>query len=117
MPRILRASLARNDLLDIWTHIAAESTPAIADNVLARLYGALEVLASAPYIGRERAEFADSPRSLAVRPYLLRTPDRRGRHRDLARVARRPAHGRPAAPAAWVRVAGVMPDKVGSEAG
>ena len=71
MPRILRASLARNDLLDIWTHIAAESTPAIADNVLARIYGALEVLASAPYIGRERAEFADSPRSLAVRPYVI----------------------------------------------
>ena len=71
MPRILRASLARTDLLGIWAHIAAESSAPIADNVLARLYGALEVLASAPYIGRERPEFAGGPRSLAVRPYLI----------------------------------------------
>ena len=71
MPGILRASLARTDLLGIWAHIAAESSAPIADNVLARLYGALEVLASAPYIGRERSEFAGGPRSLAVRPYLI----------------------------------------------
>lgn len=71
MARILRAALARADLLDIWTHIAGESSPAIAHTFLARIYGALEVVASAPYIGRERAEFDGSPRSLVVRPYVI----------------------------------------------
>jgi toxin ParE1/3/4 len=71
MARILRAPLARADLLDIWTYIADESSPAIADTFLARIYGALEVVASAPYIGRERAEFEGSPRSLVVRPYVI----------------------------------------------
>ena len=71
MARILRAALARADLLDIWTHIAGESSPAIADTFLARIYGALEVVASAPYIGRERAELDGSPRSLVVRPYVI----------------------------------------------
>ena len=71
MARILRAALARADLLDIWTHIAGESSPAIADTFLARIYGALEVMASAPYSGRERAGFDGSPRSLVVRPYVI----------------------------------------------
>ncbi|HKP78178.1 MAG TPA: type II toxin-antitoxin system RelE/ParE family toxin [Phenylobacterium sp.] len=71
MGRILRAPLARADLLDIWAHIANESSPSIADTFLARIYGALEVVASAPYIGRERAEFPGSPRSLVVRPYVI----------------------------------------------
>ena len=38
---------------------------------LARIYGALEVVASAPYIGRERVEFDGSPRSLVIRPYVI----------------------------------------------
>ena len=71
MPRILRAPLARKDLLDIWSYIATESSPSIADAFLARIYGALELAASAPYIGRERPEFAGSPRSVVVRPYLI----------------------------------------------
>ena len=71
MARILRAPLARADLLDIWTHIATESSPAVADTFLARIYGALDVLASAPHIGRRRAEFQGAPRSLVVRPYII----------------------------------------------
>lgn len=71
MARILRAPLARADLLDLWTHIASESSSAIADTFLARIYGALEIVASAPYIGRERSEFPGSPRSIVVRPYVI----------------------------------------------
>jgi len=71
MSRILRSPLARNDLLDIWTYIANESSTAIADGFLARIYGALEVVAQAPYIGRERAEFPGNPRSVVVRPYVI----------------------------------------------
>lgn len=71
MSRILRAPLARNDLLDIWAYIADQSSASIADGFLARIYGALEVVASAPYVGRERAEFPGSPRSIVVRPYVI----------------------------------------------
>lgn len=71
MARILRAPLARADLLEIWAYLARERSPALADNVLARLYGALEVLASAPFVGRERSEFEGCPRSLVVRPYVI----------------------------------------------
>ena len=70
-PRILRSPEARQDLLDIWAYVAGEAAPALADSVLARLYGAMEVLAEAPLIGRERAEFPGSPRSIAVRPYVI----------------------------------------------
>ena len=43
--RILRAPEARQDLLGIWAYIAGESAPAVAYTVLARLYGAMEVIA------------------------------------------------------------------------
>jgi toxin ParE1/3/4 len=70
-PRIVRSPLARQDLLDLWGYLAAETSPSLADGFLSRLYGALELLASAPYIGRERAEFPGSPRSIVVRPYVI----------------------------------------------
>jgi len=44
MPRILRAPLARNDLLDIWTYIADNSSAVTADRFLARIYGAFDVV-------------------------------------------------------------------------
>jgi toxin ParE1/3/4 len=69
--RILRAPAARADLLDIWSYIADESSATIADAFLARIYGALEVVSQAPYIGRERSEFSGSPRSVVVRPYVI----------------------------------------------
>lgn len=70
-PRILRAPEARQDLLDIWAYIAEQSAASIADAFLARLMGAMEVIAYAPHIGRERSEFPGSPRSIAVRPYII----------------------------------------------
>lgn len=71
MSRVLRAPLARNDLLDIWTYIAGNSSAAIADRFLARIYGALEVISQSPFVGRERPEFPGSPRSIVVRPYVI----------------------------------------------
>jgi len=70
-PRILRTPEARQDLLGIWVYIAEESAPAIADAFLARLSGALEIIAYAPHIGRERPEFSGSPRSIPVKPYVI----------------------------------------------
>jgi plasmid stabilization system protein ParE len=68
MARILRAPLARTDLLDIWSYIAEQSSDAIADGFLARIYGALEVVSQAPYIGRERSEFPGSPAASSCVP-------------------------------------------------
>jgi plasmid stabilization system protein ParE len=70
-PRIDRTPRARQDLMDIWTHVAAEATPSVADTFLARIYGALEIVAYAPFIGRERSEFRGMPRSIAVHPYVV----------------------------------------------
>jgi plasmid stabilization system protein ParE len=70
-PRILRAPEAKQDLLDIWAYIACESAPSIADAFLARIEGAMEIVAFAPYIGRERPEFIGRPRSIPVRPYMI----------------------------------------------
>jgi toxin ParE1/3/4 len=70
-PRILRSELAKRDLLEIWSYVSRESSPQIADAVLARLYGAMDVLAAAPLIGRARTEFRGRPRSFAVRPYVV----------------------------------------------
>jgi plasmid stabilization system protein ParE len=71
VPRLLISSRAERDLLDIWDYIAAEAAPAPADAVLARLHGAMEVLAAGPLIGRERPEFDGTPRSIVVRPYVI----------------------------------------------
>jgi plasmid stabilization system protein ParE len=70
-PQILRTPEAYQDLLDIWAYIARENAPSVADSVLARIHGALEVFAFAPKIGRERSEFSGTPRSFLVRPYVV----------------------------------------------
>jgi len=58
-------------LLDIWAYIARENAPSVADRVLDRIYGALELLAETPLIGRERIEFVGTPRSFSVRPFVI----------------------------------------------
>jgi hypothetical protein len=64
-PRILRAPEARQDFLEIWSYIAAQSAPAVADAVLARIYGASM---SSPTL----LTLAESARnSLAARAALL----------------------------------------------
>jgi len=69
--RIVRATQARIDTFEIWDYIARENSPAIADGMLARISGALEVLAFAPVIGRKRTDLRDKPRSFSVRPYIV----------------------------------------------
>jgi toxin ParE1/3/4 len=70
-PRVLRTPHARQDLLDIWAYIARQNAPLVADAVLGRIHGAIEILARTPLIGRERGEFPGKPRSFAVRPYVI----------------------------------------------
>lgn len=70
-PRIIRAPRARQDLIDIWKFVARDAAPPVADALLARIYGALDVIAYAPYIGRERREFRGEPRSIPVPPFVI----------------------------------------------
>ncbi len=69
--RVVRAALVRVDIFEIWNYIATENSPAIADAMLARITGAIEVLAWAPLIGRKRSDLRGSPRSFPVRPYTV----------------------------------------------
>ena len=100
-PRILRSPEAHRDLLDIWAYITDKSSPSIADGFLARLSGAMEVIAYAPHIGRERSEFRGRPRSVVVNPYVIfyePLPEGDGilvwrvihGRRELSRLVRRP---------------------------
>ncbi len=101
MPRIVRTRAADSDLGRIWFSIAESNSPMIADAMLARVFGAMDVLASAPLIGRKRADLRGSPRSLAVKPYTIvyePLPDGDGIYvwrvlhgaRDLQRIVKRP---------------------------
>lgn len=70
-PRLLFATDARADLFDVWSYISREHATAIADAFLARIRGALEIVASAPLIGRVRPELVGRPRSIVVPPYVV----------------------------------------------
>lgn len=61
---------AREDLIDIWAHIAADSSQA-ADRVLDRLDAAAEVLAAHPRIGPPRDDIRPGLRYLVSGSYLL----------------------------------------------
>ncbi|MEJ1969224.1 MAG: type II toxin-antitoxin system RelE/ParE family toxin [Rhizomicrobium sp.] len=71
MARLVLSIPAQSDLDEIFTYISRERSPPVADAVIARLYGAMDVLAHAPRIGRVRSEFPDKPRSFAVRPHVI----------------------------------------------
>ncbi len=71
MARLVLSNPALADLDEIWLYIGRKSSEEIANAVLARLYGALDVLTLAPRIGRVRREFPDRPRSFAVRPHVI----------------------------------------------
>jgi toxin ParE1/3/4 len=69
--RILRTPEAHQDLLNIWAYIARENATSVADRAVDRIYGALELLAETPLLGRERSEFTGTPRSFSVRPFMI----------------------------------------------
>lgn len=71
MARIIRTASARRDALGIWSHIATDNAPAVADGMLARLTSAMEILALNPLIGRKRFDWNGKPRSFAVRKFVI----------------------------------------------
>ena len=71
MARIERTEAAFFDLSSIWQYITDNNSPVIADAMLARISGALEILASAPLIGKRRTDLNGKPRAFAVKPYVI----------------------------------------------
>jgi len=69
-PSILRSPLARHDLLEIWTFIAADN-PAAADRLLDRFNKALSTLARKPLMARARPELEVDLRSFSVGNYVF----------------------------------------------
>jgi len=61
---------ARQDLLEIWDHIAAHNQAA-ADGLMDRLFERFAALAENPLIGPAREDLADGLRYLVYQNYLL----------------------------------------------
>lgn len=70
MARVLFSPAARNDLLDIWAHLA-EYSHDTADAWVARIIETADVLASFPYLGRIRTELSGDPHSIAIESFVL----------------------------------------------
>ena len=57
MAKIERSQQAEQDLIDLWTYIAADN-PAAADNLLDQIESVCKMLARASLLGRARSELA-----------------------------------------------------------
>lgn len=70
MSRVLFTRAARDDLIDIWTHIAADD-PAAADGVLDKLDEVASYLIQNPEMGPARDDIRPGLRYLVSGSYLL----------------------------------------------
>jgi toxin ParE1/3/4 len=70
MPRIIRSPRARQDLIDIWTWIAADN-PRAADRLLDLIDEKLRLLADNPRLGPARPDIAPDLRLFPLRRYLI----------------------------------------------
>ena len=70
MARVTRRPQAETDILEIWEYIAADSVEQ-ADRWIDKLDRSLELWATQPMMGRERAELAPGLRSLPFGRYVV----------------------------------------------
>jgi toxin ParE1/3/4 len=70
MPRLVLAPEARNDLQEIYDHIAKDN-PSAARRVLTRLRDLARMLAGAPAMGRNRPELGPNIRSFVADRYVI----------------------------------------------
>lgn len=70
MARVRYSATARRDLKEIWKYIAADNENA-ADKLLDHIEDVLELLGSAPLLGRVRNELQAEVRSFAVGNYVI----------------------------------------------
>lgn len=71
MARVRFTQRAREDLLDIWAHIAGEGSPRTANEVFDFIEERCANLAVSPRIGRARPEIAEKARSLVVKRWVV----------------------------------------------
>ena len=70
-PRIVRSASARQDLSDIYQHLAREAGPDVADSVLARISTAIDRAAGRPLAYARRIEYVGAPRRINVFRYAI----------------------------------------------
>ena len=70
MPRIVRSPRAREDLIELWTHIAADN-PSAADRMLDRIEAKRRRRADTPRLGRARPDIAEGLRLFPIRRYVV----------------------------------------------
>jgi toxin ParE1/3/4 len=61
---------AREDLLDIWTHIARQTSPRAADRVYDLIEKRSGTLRAHPQMGRARPEIADEARAIVIERWI-----------------------------------------------
>ncbi len=64
------APIARNDLLEIWFHVAKDR-PEAADRLVDSFYERFVLLSEHPLLGELRSDLGDQIRQLSVGAYLL----------------------------------------------
>ena len=68
--RLILAQQAKDDLVEIWLYIAADS-PSVADKFIDYVYEQAGKLCLNPELGRKRDELIPGIRSLTVKRYLI----------------------------------------------
>jgi toxin ParE1/3/4 len=63
--------LAERDLDEVWSYIAEDASPAMADRLIDAIFDRFELLVEQPRMGRNRPEFGDGVRSFVVESYVI----------------------------------------------
>ena len=80
IPQINVSLEAEQDLIEIYSWIAADASDQRADLILGHIYNAIEQVAAFPFLGRAHADIAGNPRSYHVRPWqVVYRPEPAGR--------------------------------------
>lgn len=70
MPRLVRSARAKEDLIELWSYIAADN-PTAADHVLDTINENLHMLAGNPRLGPARPDIAEGLRLFPIRRYVI----------------------------------------------
>jgi toxin ParE1/3/4 len=89
------SALAEEDLDEIWSYVAEDTSPTTADRLIDAIFNRFELLVEQSRMGRERPEFGEGVRSVVVETYVIYY-----RHDEDVLIAR-VLHGRRDQAAAW----------------
>jgi toxin ParE1/3/4 len=68
--RVVFTARAREDLLDIWLHVATHNSEAVADRIYDSIEQSCRLLSDHPHLGRARPEIQPEARSLVIERWL-----------------------------------------------